>query len=610
MIKSIASHPERIRIIYILTLVIGFFVIYSTIFDEKVSLGGDNANYYILGNSLANGEGYTNIQHIEKEAHYHYPPGYPVLIAAVATVFSNDIIAIKILNGVFLLGAILLLFFIVKRLSENDHIAFAASLLTLLNYHILEYSTIMMSEIPFLFFSLLCIWLFLKIDFSKPIFKNWLFFLMLLCLVFSFYIRSVGLALLVSMVCSLGSKKQWKYAMTLMGGFIILYLPWMIRNMNAVGNTYVSQLSLKNPYQPELGQANIIDICSRVFRNLERYIAIEIPSGLISSKEIVYKDLSISIAEWFLGFFILGTIAFGIYRLKKYRTFIVFYMLAFFGLLMVWPSVWFGTRFLVPLIPLCMFLLIFGLIEFLSLLQIKMLPKQTTSLVPIVVVVLLIFWSFFYGSNSISKLREQANSDYADNYKNYFALAEWIHKNAADDAITVTRKEGLFYLFSKKKVTNYQKTLDREAQIEYLKQKNISYVVVEQLGYSTTSKYLVPAIDRYPNKFKTILQLPNPNTYLMKFEPELGYWGDWKDEKRNGFGNYLWKDGQKYSGQWKNDVRHGKGTVYFNNGESLEGSWENGKLNGKAVKRDANGVIIEKSMYKDNAKIEVINESN
>jgi hypothetical protein len=135
-----------------------------------------------------------------------------------------------------------------------------------------------------------------------------------------------------------------------------------------------------------------------------------------------------------------------------------------------------------------------------------------------------------------------------DNYKNYFALAEWINENADDASITAVRKEGLFYLFSKKNVTNDKKTLDREAQIEYLKSKNVNYIIVEQLGYSSTSKYLVPVIDRYPNKFKTIKQLQNPNTYLMQFLPELGYSGAWKNDKRNGYGTYVWEDGRKYIG--------------------------------------------------------------
>ncbi len=609
MIKSLTSNPKQLSIVYILLLILAFLAIYSSIFDAKVSLGGDNASYYILGNAIANGEGYTNIHHAEKEAHYHYPPGYPVIISGVVKFISNDIRAIKIVNGVFLLGAIVLLFFLVKTLSQNHHLAFATSFISLLNYHILGYSTMMMSEIPFLFFSLLCIWLFLKIDFSKPVFKNWTFLVLVMCLSFSFYIRSVALALIASMIGVLFLKKHWNYVFSLAGGCIVLYLPWILRSQNAAGNTYISQLSLKNPYQPELGSIGFSDLVDRFLINLERYITKEIPSGLTSSNEIVYSDAAAPFMEWFVSFLLLGFIAFGIYKLSKFRTFIFLYILAFFGLLLVWPSVWYGTRFILPLLPLLIFLGVFGVNELIKLGGSKI-GQSSQKILPALMIVLLASWSIFYGSSSISKLYNKATADYADNYKNYFAAAEWIKNNAAADAITAVRKEGLFYLFSKKQVTNYQRTPDKEAQIAYLKEKKVAYVVVEQLGYSSTSKYLVPVMDRYPNKFKTILQLQNPNTYLMKFVPELGYSGDWKNEQRNGVGIYVWEDGQQYEGNWKNNVRHGQGKITFANGETLEGNWKQGKLQGEVIKKDTTGVIIEKSSYENNEKVQVIYEAN
>ena len=610
MIKSIAANKRLIRIIYILILTITFIKIYSSIFDKKVSLVGDNVSYYMLGTAIANGDGYTNIQHLEKEAHYHYPPGYPMVIAGVTKLFSNDIATIKVFNGVLLFGVILLLFFIVKKLTQNDHIAFATSFIALLNYHLLVYSTIMMSEIPFLFFSMLCVWLFIKIDFSKPVLKNWIFFPMLICLSFSFYIRSVALALFVSIVFYLFLKKRWSYVFSLIGGFILLYLPWIIRNSHATGNSYVHQLFLKNPYKPELGSIGFLDICERISVNIERYITKEIPSSILSSKDVMYTDASTPFSEWFLGFLIIGVILFGILRLPKFKIFILSYSIAFLSLLMVWPHVWFGTRFLLPLIPLLIFLFIFGMIELLKLVSPKVSPKHEKYFIPTVMMLILGLWSFTYGSESIVKLQDEANGVYASNYKNYFALADWVQKNTPDNSVTSVRKEGLFYLFSKKNVTNYKKTLDKEAQIEYLKSKNVDYVVVEQLGYSSTHKYLVPAIDKYPSKFKIIKELKNPNTYLIQFLPELGYWGAWENGKRNGLGTYVWEDEQKYTGNWKNDVRHGKGTLYFKNGEYLTGVWEHGKLNGEVIKRAKNDEIIERSIYENNVKVKVINEAN
>ena len=46
------------------------------------------------------------------------------------------------------------------------------------------------------------------------------------------------------------------------------------------------------------------------------------------------------------------------------------------------------------------------------------------------------------------------------------------------------------------------------------------------------------------------------------------YVGDWKNDKREGHGEYYWKKGDKYDGDWKNDKREGRGKkIYKNYGE-------------------------------------------
>ena len=71
------KHLDKLfLIIYIFVLIITFFKVYDNVFDEKINLGGDNAAYYILGNAIASGEGYTDIQNKEKLSHNHFPVGY------------------------------------------------------------------------------------------------------------------------------------------------------------------------------------------------------------------------------------------------------------------------------------------------------------------------------------------------------------------------------------------------------------------------------------------------------------------------------------------------------------------------------------------------------
>ena len=45
--------------------------------------------------------------------------------------------------------------------------------------------------------------------------------------------------------------------------------------------------------------------------------------------------------------------------------------------------------------------------------------------------------------------------------------------------------------------------------------------------------------------------------YCSKYE------GDWKDDKRTGYGTYTWPDGDKYVGEYKDDERCGRGTYIY-----------------------------------------------
>lgn len=605
MRNFISKYKKYQNYVYLLSLILCFLTVYNSIFDSKISLGGDNASYYILGNSIADGEGYKNIHNKSKSEHFHFPPGYPVIIATTIKTISNRISVIKITNGLFFIGSICLLFYLIISITNNNFIAWISSLIVLFNFHLLQYSTIMMSEIPFTFFSILSLFLFIKIDFEKPIFKNYKFLLFLGCLVFSFYIRTIGIALLFSFTLILIIQKKWKHSLVTILSFMILYLPWLLRNRSS-HNSYASQLSFKNPYQPELGTINLQDILERIMINIHRYITKEIPSALTHTNEILYVNTS-NTQEWIIGITCIAFIFLGLFKLTKHRNLVIIYIFSFFGILMLWPYVWYGTRFLLPLVPFLVFLFVYGIFHMIKFILKKVNPSNRKLIQNLTMSFLLISWLSYYGINSIQKLNKKANSEYVNSYTNYFEFAKWIKNNSSQNSVTCSRKGSLFYLFSGKYVTRYLNTTNREEQIQHLKNKNIDYVVVEQLGYSSTSKYLLPAIDRYPQKFKIIKQLSNPNTYLMKFNSELGYWGDWKNEKRNGYGTYTWDDGQKYTGQWKNNLRHGAGKLSFKNGEVLHGTWTNGKLNGEVIKKNKAGQIIEKSRYENNIKVDSVN---
>jgi len=59
----------------------------------------------------------------------------------------------------------------------------------------------------------------------------------------------------------------------------------------------------------------------------------------------------------------------------------------------------------------------------------------------------------------------------------------------------------------------------------------------------------------------------------MKYQGKVKgfYTGNWKNDKRNGKGKFLWKNDVLFEGSWKNGKRSGRGTLKYPNGDNLSG---------------------------------------
>ena len=56
------------------------------------------------------------------------------------------------------------------------------------------------------------------------------------------------------------------------------------------------------------------------------------------------------------------------------------------------------------------------------------------------------------------------------------------------------------------------------------------------------------------------------------------YFGEWRKEKANGLGTYIFKNGNKYEGEFKDYKRHGKGVLTKPDGTRQEGIWSENKF--------------------------------
>lgn len=499
--------------LYIVGLVVLFIVSFSYIFDSKLDLNGDNCNYYMLATSIVEGHGYADITNDMHAPSNLFPPGYPLLMTLVR-VFTDSIFPQKILNGLFLLGSAILLFFLIRKIKMPDAMAFIASIAVLLNYQVLHFATMMMSEMSFLFTSVLVCWFLFKMDGQKPFWKDPYFYLVIVTAAYNYHIRTQGIALAAAVTGYFLFTRQWKQTAGFVVGFVVCLLPWMIRNriLGLGQSRYIDMIASANNWRPEEGTLNLWGIIERFFDTFRMLLTKALPNSLLPYLNVDY-DAATTWGEWIVAILLIALIGIGMWRFGKYKYLFLFYAIATFGVISLFstPS---GNRYTTPLLPFLEVSLLIGLYAILS--QAIQRFKLAKSFSPYIFILFFLFFSF----PEMQKLRAINQMPYPANYQNFFAIAKEIRKQLPRETVVCSRKPALYYMFGRTGTTMYSWTNNDEELIKGLIDSKTDYVILEQLGFSSTYRYLYPTVQKHPDLFSVVIHLENPDTYLLKFNRE------------------------------------------------------------------------------------------
>lgn len=597
-----------------------FILVMPYTFDSKLFLGGDNCNYYILADGLAKGKGYVSSNMPMPTAANHFPPGYPFLMSLLMRIGITSILAFKVFNSFLLLISSFVFYRIVRQLTKQQLLSIVLSALILLNAHLLEYASIMMSEIPFLFFQLLSVYFLIRWheeNYKAKSFYGALFILMLICLI---YTRTLGITMLGASVLFILFSKKYLSALLVLGITLLALAPWQMRSSSLGGSSYVKSLFLVNPYDSQSKKMEMADWGNRAKVNSERYLSKEIPSSLFPALNVIYHDpktrevTTASTGLWVIGISIVLLVVLGIFSLKKYRWLFLFIFGGNLVIYFLWPEVWFGIRFILPMIPLILLFLVLGVLFILKQIFRKS-PSIEHSPYVIIAIALLIT---IPQMKSVSTLQEKAEKPHPRNWSNYIKMAEWAQDNLKD-AVISTRKPGIFYVSGGGHSTlSFRSTLDKEEFLDYFNEQGVTHVVVENLGFGQTFTYLFPVVRQDNQQFKLIKSigvidrkdkdgkpLPSPTAvWLFEYNPDFGYRGSYKDGRRHGAGEYHFRDGRKQVGTWKNDTLHGPGVFHDFKEKTFTGTWKDGKKDGKFIIKQAGLSTIE--TYWENDKVQKV----
>mmetsp|Transcript_8930 Transcript_8930/g.24757 ORF Transcript_8930/g.24757 Transcript_8930/m.24757 type:complete len:348 (-) Transcript_8930:141-1184(-) len=91
---------------------------------------------------------------------------------------------------------------------------------------------------------------------------------------------------------------------------------------------------------------------------------------------------------------------------------------------------------------------------------------------------------------------------------------------------------------------------------------------------------------------------PHGYSCMVDSKGTTTYEGEFRDGKRHGLGRQIFESGDMYDGNWKDGRLHDRGVYYFTNGDRLYGMWNQGKYDGIGVFHYADGSISRRT-YKD-----------
>ncbi len=516
--KRVTNNPEKISNVWLQIAAIAAVCmsVFAYTFKPSLDMNGDTSQYYIYATSLAQGEGYTELGTLGHPPTNGFPPGYPLLMAPLR-LMTDSIIAQKILNGFMLLGAVILLFLFLRRIVPQ-RLALTAVLVALLNYRVLQFASIMMSETSYLLFSALAFWLLYRFDTynkHRPWWKNPYFYLTVLTVGYGYMIRTQGITLVAGIVVWMFCIGKWREAIGFAAGFLLTTLPWEIRNhLVGLGSSrYLDQVLAVNVWQLDAGNVSFRELIERSFETLQMLVTKAIPDTVTPYLDVDY-GVAATFGEWAVGLIMIAIILFGYWRIRRYFWLFAAYTTAVIGIICLWsaPSENRYITTLAPLLDIGMIIGTYTLIE-IGLRRIFHIRRAFNPL-------WLLIPAFLLAGERIRTVAAEARRPLPPQLSGFIDAAGAVREHLPAQTVVCSRKPSVFYVYAGCHVCNFRYTEDDAELIRGLLTSQVDYVVLDQLGYAATGRYLYPAIQKHPELFDVVATFRFPQTVLLRFNRE------------------------------------------------------------------------------------------
>ena len=480
-------------------------ILYLLLLNDGLSDFVDNARYINAAKSLVTGQGYNHIYSRIITPQTLYPPGYPLVLAALMLLFSQNILVFKLVSVITTGCALVAFFFLLRR--RTDFVSAAViTLLAGVSPLIVRFSVVELTEAPYLFLSMLALLFVEKSADKKGIDRH--LWPAILVGAGAYYTKSAAIVLLPAAVIYFAGKKDFKKLSIYSSGFLALISPWLIRSLTmktSANGTYLKQLMWKNPYNVALGKATAFDYLGRAFSNLGHYGSFGFGALPYARSAVVGRMpiiLMVGVAVPVCILVITGLIQ----QIRHRAQAAEIYVLCYFAMYLLWPMN--DIRFIHPVLPFILFYCFLGA---------KAIQREIRKFTLILAVALFSVSLLVDGGLAWANLKHQgAGSSEASLDK----AASWLGGHSPKTSFILTIKPETVFLLSGRKANTYQDGLVSSDPDHYYKRilvEDFDYVVLDAFTSTRQTRGpLTKAIYAHPNRFKLVYVSPEPQAKIYR----------------------------------------------------------------------------------------------
>ncbi|HSH74519.1 MAG TPA: glycosyltransferase family 39 protein [Longimicrobiales bacterium] len=498
------SDRARTRWVLLGVAVLVECVLVAGAFNPAPHTGGDNAGYVGLAHALLTTGSYVELFDPAGAPHTKYPPVFPAVLALLVWLGARSWVALKSIAAVSTVVTVAFTYLWAQR-RIGSWAALAVAVLVGASSAVVYYSRWVLSDPLFVALTMVALWALDREDVASADSGGRWLVVGVAAAGLAYFTRSAGLPLVTAILAWLLWRRRWRALAATGAALGIPAIAWWARGLGVPGS-YSTEFWLVDPYAPTLGTIGLGALVPRAISNLFGYVLQHGPGGIVGARGAWVSLLGVVLVA--------GALYGWLSRVRSRPGPAELFFPLYAGLILLWPTVWSGDRFALPLYPLVFF---YGALALADLRA--RLPAALGSLAVAGVVLAAALPAARSWAREVGTARacarvvaaQGAFACYGPRVGAFVTAAEWARAALPDDARVLTRKPRIFYALSGVPSRTFPFDDDPDVLLAAADEAKAAYVLLDEWD-GLAGAYVGGAVRRRPEAFCFVRSFGRPGS--------------------------------------------------------------------------------------------------